>query len=288
MPSLRVRSDASGTPFVLDRLANAFESDETGRPRHDRHFRLNTMLTSPYVKICCIASIAEAQQAILHGAAAVGFVSHMPSGPGVIADELIAQIAATVAPPVATFLLTSLRSAEAIAQQHAVCKTNTIQLVDALTPTELVRLRRLLPQVKIVQVIHVLDEQSVEEAKAVSTYVDALLLDSGNPHLAVKELGGTGRVHDWQLSRKIREQVGVPLFLAGGLKASNVAAAIATVQPFGIDLCSSVRRDGQLSPVLLQEFMQAVRGGSAQNRSEGLVDARRDLTGLVTLSSDLP
>jgi phosphoribosylanthranilate isomerase len=59
----------------------------------------------------------------------------------------------------------------------------------------------------------------VDEAVAVAPRVDALLLDSGNPALAVKELGGTGRRHDWALSRRIREAVPVPVFLAGGLRA---------------------------------------------------------------------
>jgi len=220
------------------------------------------MSTPPRVKICCISSIEEARQAVELGAAALGLVSQMPSGPGVIPDELIAEIAATVPPPVATFLLTALRDAEAIEQQHAVCRTSTLQLVDSVAPAELLRLRRLLPQVKIVQVIHVLDSQSVEEARQVSEYVDALLLDSGNPNLAVKELGGTGRLHDWELSRQIREQVSRPIFLAGGLRATNVVRAIATVNPFGLDLCSSVRREGKLCKEMLAGFMQAVRGAS--------------------------
>lgn len=71
------------------------------------------------------------------------------------------------------------------------------------------------------QVIHVRSEASVSEALKVSSYVDALLLDSGNPSLQVKELGGTGRVHDWQISRRIREELTVPVFLAGGLRASK-------------------------------------------------------------------
>lgn len=217
------------------------------------------MKTPPRVKICCISSVEEARQAVELGAAALGLVSQMPSGPGVIPDDLIAEIAATVPPPVATFLLTSLRDAEAIAQQHAVCGTTTLQLVDSVAPTELQRLRRLLPHVKIVQVIHVLGSHSAEEARQASAYVDALLLDSGNPNLEVKELGGTGRVHNWELSRRIRDQVSRPLFLAGGLRATNVVEAIATVKPFGLDLCTSVRREGKLCTEKLAEFMHAVR-----------------------------
>ena len=129
----------------------------------------------------------------------------------------------------------------------------------AVEPGELKRLRRALPHVKLVQVIHVRSEASVSEALEASAYVDALLLDSGNPSLQIKELGGTGRVHDWQLSRRIREQSAIPVFLAGGLRASNVREAVVAVQPFGLDLCSSVRVDGRLDAAKLDEFMRAVQ-----------------------------
>lgn len=218
------------------------------------------MNVPPRVKICCISSLDEARLAIRHGASALGLVSHMPSGPGVITDELIAEIAAAVPPPVSTFLLTARCEADAIVAQHAVCRTSTIQLVDAVAPGELKRLRRELPHVKLVQVIHVQDEASLGEALDAARHVDALLLDSGNPSLQVKELGGTGRVHDWQISRRIREQSPVPVFLAGGLRAANIRQAIDAVQPFGIDLCSSVRVDGRLDAERLDEFMCLVRG----------------------------
>lgn len=213
----------------------------------------------PRIKVCCISSIDEAQEAVRRGAAALGFVAEMPSGPGVIADELIAAIVATVPPPVGTFLLTARTDADAIVEHHAVCRTSTLQLVDAVEPAELVKLRRRLPQVKLVQVIHVIGEQSVDEAKRIAGLVDALLLDSGNPNLPVKALGGTGRVHDWAISRRIREQVARPMFLAGGLHPANVRDAIETVEPFGLDLCSGVRREGKLDYRLLGDFMRAVR-----------------------------
>lgn len=219
-----------------------------------------SMSHPPRVKICCISSIEEAKLAIRHGASALGLVSRMPSGPGVIADELIAEIAAFVPPPVATFLLTARCDADAIVGQHAVCRTSTIQLVDAVEARELKRLRHALPHVKLVQVIHVRSEAAIIEALQASAHVDALLLDSGNPALQVKELGGTGRVHDWQISRRIREQSSVPVFLAGGLRASNVRAAVDAVQPFGVDLCSSVRIGGRLDADSLDAFMRAIQG----------------------------
>lgn len=211
----------------------------------------------PFIKICCIASREEARLAITEGASAVGLVSAMPSGPGPIADSLIANIAAVVPPPIATFLLTCRQDAESIIEQHALCRTSTLQLVDSVAPAELEKLRARLPGIRLVQVIHVGGEESIGEAREVAGYVDALLLDSGNQKLAIKELGGTGRVHDWRISRRIRDAVDLPLYLAGGLNAGNVAAAVAAVEPHGVDICSGVRTDGRLDAAKLRAFVAA-------------------------------
>jgi len=217
-------------------------------------------VTRPRVKVCCIASLGEARLAVAHGADALGLVSAMPSGPGMIADATIADVAAQVPPPVATFLLTARVDASSIAAQARGAGVNTVQLVDAVAADELAALRRALPYVRLVQVIHVLDDASVVEAAAALPHVHALLLDSGNPRLAVKELGGTGRVHDWALSRRIRDEAAaahVPVFLAGGLRAGNVGDAVRTVRPFGVDVCSGVRTDGRLDAAKLAAFVAA-------------------------------
>ena len=217
------------------------------------------MPPAPVVKICCIKSPAEARLALAHGAAALGLVSLMPSGPGVIGEDLIAEIAASVPAGTATFLLTALTDVDAIIAQHRRCRTTTVQIVDALTRGTHRDLRRALPGVQLVQVIHVSGEESVAEALAVTPEVDFLLLDSGNPSLAVKELGGTGRTHNWALSRRIVETCGRPVFLAGGLRPDNLAAAHAQVRPHGFDLCSSVRTNDVLDATKLAAFFAAVR-----------------------------
>jgi phosphoribosylanthranilate isomerase len=218
---------------------------------------------APRIKICCIGSADEAAMAVDYGASALGLVSQMPSGPGVIGDELIAEIAARVPPGIGTFLLTSRqRVNEIVAQQHF-CKTNTVQICDHLIDGTHRNLKEALPGISIVQVVHVTGPKSVEEADLASSQVDAILLDSGNQMLAVKELGGTGRTHDWTLSRKIRENIDVPLFLAGGLNAENVARAIDEVGPYGLDVCSGVRSDGKLDEHKLKSFIAASRNFSA-------------------------
>lgn len=194
------------------------------------------------------------------GADALGLVSEMPSGPGVIPEADITAICAAVPPPVATFLLTSRRDAEPIAAQVRRCGANTVQIVDRVDPAVYPALRRALPGVSLVQVIHVNGPDSLGEARDAAPAVDAVLLDSGNPEAAVKTLGGTGRTHDWDLSREIRRSIGVPLFLAGGLNPSNVADAVDRVRPFGVDVCSGVRTGSRLDPVKLKAFVAAVNG----------------------------
>ena len=211
----------------------------------------------PRIKICCISSPAEARLAVAAGASALGLVSAMPSGPGVIDDALIAAISAGVPPAIGTFLLTSETQSDAIIRQQRFCRTNTLQLVDHTTGQVRSQLRRALPGISIVQVVHVRNESAIDEALAYAEAVDALLLDSGNPALTVKELGGTGRTHDWAISRRIVEQASVPVFLAGGLNPKNVARAIDVVHPYGIDVCSGVRTEGRLDAAKLAALLEA-------------------------------
>jgi phosphoribosylanthranilate isomerase len=211
------------------------------------------------VKICCIASIEEAWWAIEAGASAIGLVSAMPSGPGPIPEDLIAEIAAIVPPGVSSFLLTCFQDVDSMIDQQRRLRVNTIQICDRLTSGTYEDLRAAMPGISLVQVVHVTGPEAVDEAIFVAPQVDAVLLDSGNQSLAVKELGGTGRTHDWRLSRDIREAIDTPVYLAGGLNPSNVAAAIREVHPFGIDVCSGVRTNGALDRPKLVDFIRQVQ-----------------------------
>ncbi|MBX9671704.1 MAG: phosphoribosylanthranilate isomerase [Candidatus Obscuribacterales bacterium] len=210
------------------------------------------------MKICCISSVEEARLAIACGADALGLVSHMPSGPGVISEEAIAEISGIVPPGVATFLLTSKQDASSIIDQQRRCATNTIQICDQVEVECLQSLRQALPGIKLVQVIHVSSEESIEEVHRAAPLVDAILLDSGNQKLSVKELGGTGRTHNWTISRAIRDAIDIPVILAGGLNFGNVAVAVTAVRPFFVDVCSGVRKDGKLNAALLNDFFEAM------------------------------
>jgi phosphoribosylanthranilate isomerase len=213
----------------------------------------------PRVKICCIASIEEAKLAIKYGASSVGLVSEMPIGPGPTPEELIQEIVAVIPPGVSSFLLTSKQDVDSIIEQQKRTKVNTIQIVDRLIHGSHTDLKKALPGISIVQVIHVTEKESVKEAMGVSPFVNAILLDSGNQSLKIKELGGTGRLHDWKISRKIVNAIGVPVFLAGGLKPDNVIDAINKVDPYGLDICTGVRTNGKLDEEKLSLLFDYLR-----------------------------
>ena len=210
------------------------------------------------VKICCIESVEEAQLAIRYGASALGLVSEMPSGPGVISEELITEIATRIPPGVSSFLLTSKQDAQSIIVQQQRCRVNTIQICDQLKTGSYDELRAAMPGVSLVQVIHVTGEDSIEEARSAARFVNGILLDSGRPSAEVKELGGTGRTHNWSISKRICESVNGPVFLAGGLKPENVVEAIEQIKPFGIDVCSGVRTNGRLDEKKLIRFFKEI------------------------------
>jgi len=216
------------------------------------------------IKICCIASQEEARMAIEAGASLLGLVSAMPSGPGPISDEAIAGIAETVPPGVESVLLTAQTAAPAIAAQARAAGVSAVQLVDHVSGEDHAALRAALPNLRIIQVIHVVDDSAVDEAVLAARTADAVLLDSGNPRAAVRELGGTGRVHRWEISEEIVRRLDRPVYLAGGLTPDNAGEAVRRVRPFGLDICSGLRRDGRLDPERLARFVTAVRAAEAR------------------------
>lgn len=191
----------------------------------------------------------------------------MPSGPGPIPDRKIAEIARIVPPPVGCFLLTSEEKAADIAEHLLRTGVPTVQLVRHLSLSETLSLDRNLLTTRRVQVIHMEDESALGLIEKYEPYVHAFLLDSGRPSADTPELGGTGRTHDWALSRAFVEKTSKPVFLAGGLTPENVQDAILTVRPFGVDVCTGVRTNGHLDPKKLDDFMAAVRTADRHRRS---------------------
>jgi phosphoribosylanthranilate isomerase len=214
------------------------------------------------VKVCCIQSVAEVRLAVRYGVHAVGLVSHMPTRNGVIDDDLICEIAQAVPPGVSSFLLTSQQDPDAIIEQQRRARTDTLQLVDRMRASDIARIRTALPGIRIVQVVHVTGSPALDEAREMESCADALLLDAGAPDASARSLGGTGRVHNWDLSAEIVSHVGCPVFLAGGLGPANVRQAIQRVRPFGVDVCSGLRPDAILEEELLARFIAEVNAAT--------------------------
>ena len=211
-----------------------------------------------YTKICCIQSFEEAQLAAAHGADILGFVSEMPSGPGIIDESLIAEIIAQLPDSAISFLLTSKTTVDEIVKQQECCRAHALQLCSPLGHSDLIDLKQALPETKLVYVVHVKGEESVQEALDVESLIDIILLDSSTRLNGLPQLGGTGLVHDWDVSRKIVERTNVPVYLAGGLKAANVRAAIEKVRPYGVDVCTGVRTDWRLDAEKLGMFFNEI------------------------------
>ena len=213
------------------------------------------------IKICCISSMAEAALAVAGGADALGLVGAMPSGPGVITDDAAREIAATVAPPVTAILLTAEDTAAGILAHARLCAVNTVQIVRHVDPSVHDALAAEAPWLRRLQVIHVEGTEALRTVAAYGARRHAFLLDSGRPGAA--ELGGTGRQHDWAVSAACVREAPRPVFLAGGLGPENAGEAIATVRPYGLDVCSGLRNADGLSASRLGAFMDAVRAADA-------------------------
>lgn len=222
------------------------------------------------IKICCMASLEEVQLAIRAGADAVGFVGPMPSSSHSIDDRAIAELAALVPPPIATFLLTSEATAAGIARHVERTRASTVQIVSQITTAEAAELAQLRPATRRVQVVHVENEGVFELIAGYAPYVHAYLLDSGRPNLTIPVLGGTGRTHDWRISAEFVRRSPLPVFLAGGLSPANVREAIRRVRPFGVDLCSGVRTEGRLDASKLAAFIEAVRQADLDGQGSAL------------------
>jgi phosphoribosylanthranilate isomerase len=216
------------------------------------------------IKICCMSSIEDVHHAIKAGADAVGFVCAIPTSARTIDINIVESITSKVEPSKDTFLLTSEKTAEEIAEKALLAGVNTVQILSYLGPHEYERLQKLLPNIKFVQVVHIENESSLNSIEAYGRYVHAFLLDSGKPNSSIPEYGGTGRTHDWSISAKFVQRTTHPVFLAGGLTPDNVGEAIKAVRPYGVDLCSGVRTNNALDHYKLEKFIKAVRATDAQ------------------------
>jgi len=210
------------------------------------------------VKVCCIASPDEARLAVSFGVAAVGMVDETPSGEGRIPVETIAEIVQAVPRTTGTFVLTATTDVDRLEALYRTTGVNTVQLWEPLEPGEYERLREKAPGIFIAQSVHVMADEALDSAREIARHVDALVLDSGDTEPPFRWQNPAGQTHDWELSRRISDAIHLPILLAGGLTQDNVGQALRIVRPYGVDVCSGVRKDGRLDQSLLVAFLEAV------------------------------
>ena len=212
------------------------------------------------VKICGIKTIEDARVAIEAGADAVGFLvgQGLPSSAKFLAPEAAAEIIQTIPLYIATVMVTTLDDVDAIIKNAQLTGVDTVQFHGNVTPEQIEHVREKLPHLRAYKVIHVYDEDVVEEAKKFEHIVDALEVDTAQKETGY--VGGTGKTHDWNISRRVVESVSVPVILAGGLTPDNIAEAIAKVHPYAVDVSSGVTNpDGSKDSGKARLFIERIR-----------------------------
>jgi phosphoribosylanthranilate isomerase len=204
-------------------------------------------------KICGIRNHEDALTAIRAGANAVGFlvgITHLAEDK--IDKETAKEIIGKLPPFVSRVLVTHFTNENAIVDLAEYLGVDTIQIHDYIPPKAVLHVKETLPYCKIIKAVHIINEsEAVELMHDFETVSDALLLDSRT----ADRLGGTGMVHDWNISKKIVSLSQVPVILAGGLTNTNVFDAVVKTRPFGVDVNSGVEVTGWKNYEKIKQFI---------------------------------
>lgn len=187
------------------------------------------------VKICGNKRVEDALEAIRLGADAIGLlVGQEHVSRDFISPLAAASIAKQLPPFCAIALVTDITGVAEILQLVNFIGVNTLQLHGNSSPEDMKLIKKELPYLKIIKSLHIIDEASIGIGKKYIGVADAILLDSFNE--TKNQIGGTGKTHNWNISRKIVDEYNTPIILAGGLSPDNVAEAIKFVRPYGVDV----------------------------------------------------
>jgi len=207
------------------------------------------------VQIAGVSSIEEALVCEIAGADALGFTVRLPHGvhDGLTEDKA-RSIISSLPPFIASVAITYVDNAREAVDLCRFLGVTTLQLHGDFPTQELPLLRVGLPHLRIIRAMHVTGPESVDRIRDVQRKVDAVILDTLDPHTG--RLGATGRTHDWNVSRAIVLRSRVPIILAGGLNSENVADAIRTVGPWGVDVHTGVEyEDGRRNIEKIRAFV---------------------------------
>lgn len=194
------------------------------------------------VKICANKNIYDAQSCIDAKADIIGIlVGQEHNSNDFVNKETAKEIANYVGDQCDVSLVTHLKNADKIIDLTNYIGNNIIQLHSDIEEGEVEKIRKQLPEVKIVRLIHVSEKGEICTDISKIKYADYYLLDSFN--LKTNQVGGTGLTHDWNKSNEIIKKLDKPTFLAGGLNPKNVAQAILIAKPYGVDVNSGCKNE---------------------------------------------
>ena len=189
------------------------------------------------VKICGITNEEDALKASILGADYLGFLVEISFSEDKITRKKAKDIIRKLPLEVTPVLVTYLKKSKPIIEIAKEINPQIIQLHNEISLEEIGKIRKSLPRIKLTKSISVIDESSIQEAKKYEKYVDFILLDTKSG----KRKGGTGKTHNWDISRKIVKEVKNKVFLAGGLNPENIKQAIDEVKPYAVDTNSGVK-----------------------------------------------
>lgn len=194
-----------------------------------------------WVMITGITQIEDALKACSLGVDALGFLAEQVYASESISPEVATSITKSLSAMCECLLVTHLVGVQKIVHLASIIGVTTIQLPGNITPEGVIAIKNSLPDIKVIKSIHVLDNYCMEDVERYIGIADMIELDTID--IATSRIGGTGRTHDWNISRKIVQKYGykVPIILAGGLHSDNIENAIQTVEPFGVDVSSGVK-----------------------------------------------
>ncbi len=220
-----------------------------------------------YVKICGIRRHEDALIAAELGADAIGLlVGQRHNSPDFISAAVARDISRALPPSVEAVLVTHIEEIDELERLLEQSGITTVQLHSEIAPNSVERLRGRLPYVKIFKSVSIISADSVAYPEAFEKLVDGFVLDSIN--VATGQLGGTGKTHDWSVSRQIvMRYLEIPIILAGGLNSENVRSAIEYVHPFGVDVNSGTKApDGFKDARKMEEFIVQAKGFAKAQR----------------------
>jgi len=220
------------------------------------------------IQIAGIKDLAEADMIAAAGAHQIGFPLRLPIHAEDVSEAAAADIIACLRPGVSALLITYLEDAEEIRQLAAELGVRKVQLHSELSAASVARLKKIDPQLFIIKSLVVRGDNLSElllDLQIYSPFVAAFITDTYD--LLTGASGATGKIHNWDISRRIVQTSRRPVILAGGLNPKNVRDAILHVRPAGVDVHTGVEGpDGRKDEALVKAFVAEAKRAFAMCR----------------------